>query len=66
MSTQFQDYIPREAFTGSAREWLRQEYARQERLGVRTFQRMHFIPDPHDMTKDRMIPLEAFEHTKKV
>lgn len=58
---QFQNYIPREDFQGTALEWLKQEYARQQRLRVKTYERMKFIPNPSDMTKDKMIADYPFE-----
>lgn len=57
----FQDYITREGFRGTSLEWLKQEYARQKKLKVRTFEQMKFIPDPVDMTKDKMIADYPFE-----
>lgn len=57
----FQDYISREEFKGTALEWLKQEYARQDRLKVKTFEKLEFIPGIRDETRDTMVPLGAFE-----
>ncbi len=56
-----QDYIPLKDFKGTTREWLLQEYARQERLGVKTGERFGVEFHPRDYTQDKMFSTGSFE-----
>lgn len=55
------DYIPLKDFKGTAREWLLQEYTRQERLGVKTGERFSVEFHPADYTQDKMFSIGSFE-----